>query len=125
MNETTKKELSKLPITAAFWILVLFVFNVIFPLFFLFEPLARLTLLCAAIWIALTFFCIPRLGLSRALAVGHLPWVFLVYQLFNHFLTVSFTGPTGFDLWVVATALLNLLAIVYDLLFYLRYIGGD
>ncbi|MCB1148885.1 MAG: hypothetical protein KDK48_01865 [Chlamydiia bacterium] len=98
---------------------LLFIFNIVTPLFFLHKGDARLILAAGLASLVLTLFLYARFGKSRILALGHIFWVPLVYYLWRTLPDVI--GSETYDLWLLSVLMINSIALVFDCIALIRF----
>ena len=105
------------------WLLVLIVFNIVVPLFYLNQPEALVTVIVfftsAMFMVLLTVWT----GFSRMLGVGPVLWVPLLLWLWTRLDQIP--ADDLFGLWVRALMRSNVISWVMDAIDVTRYLRGD
>ncbi len=117
------KGLLKMPIYAQLWVMLLMVFNMVIPLFYLGLFEAKLVLAVFMFSAMLMALITSRTGFSRLLGAGHFAWfpllAFLLTRL-ESFPAEQFTG-----LWLRGLIVVNMISLVIDVVDVARYMRGD
>ena len=117
------KGLLKLPLPSRLWVMLLVVFNMVIPLFYLGRLEAKVVLLVILASMTLMTILTALTGFSRLLGLAHILWFPLIYFLWtrlDNLPTESFYG-----LWIRALIVLNAVSLIMDVADVIRYVAGD
>jgi hypothetical protein len=117
------KGIMKMPIHWRLWLMLLVVFNLVMPLFFLNRVEAQVVVgaLIASMMLmtVLTNLC----GFTRLLGLGHIFWFPLLYFLWTRLAQIP--ADDIFGIWVRALIVLNAASLVIDVVDVIRYVAGE
>jgi len=117
------KGMLRMPIPVRIWLLVLIVFNMVVPLFYVNRPEALVTVIVFFASVMFMVLLTAWTGFSRMLGFGHVLWVPLLWWLWTRLDQIP--ADDLFGLWVRALMLLNVISLVIDAIDVTRYIRGD
>ena len=117
------KGIMGMPLQWRLWMMLLVAANLVVPFFFLDRLEAQAVL--AALLTSLVLFSVltARVGFTRLLGLGHVPWVPLVWFLGTRLGDIP---PEDFyGIWIRAVIVLNAASLVIDAVDVIRYVSGD
>ena len=117
------KGMLRMPIAVRMWLLVLIVFNMVVPLFYVNRPEALVTVIVFFASVMFMVLLTAWTGFSRMLGFGHVLWVPLLLWLWTRLDQIP--ADDLFGLWVRALMLLNVISLVIDAIDVTRYLRGD
>lgn len=106
-----------------FWILIMVLGNGVAPFFFLFEPVAMITVVSFCTGGLIASAMASSHGFTKLLGVMHGPWVPMVaFQVY----VLAYQNPTGvFKTWLIASIVVSSVSIVLDAVDIVRYMMGE
>ncbi len=98
------------------------VVNFFIPLVLIFHIEAQVTIICALVGVALGLIIFKFDGYRRLLALMHLPWVFLVFFLWER---LQFYRSWDFlGIWLKSLILINSISLLLDIKDLILYFSG-
>ncbi len=120
---TFHKGLLKSPIRVRLWLMLLVVFNLVVPLFFLDRLEAQVVLAALLASMLLMTVLTGLTGFTRLLGLGHILWVPMLWFLWGRLGHIP--ADDAFGLWIRVLMILNAISLVVDGVDVIRYIAGD
>ncbi|MEE9213079.1 MAG: hypothetical protein V3U29_10550 [Phycisphaeraceae bacterium] len=120
---TFHKGLLKSPIRVRLWLMLLVVFNLVVPLFFLDRLEAQVVLAALLASMLLMTVLTGLTGFTRLLGLGHILWVPMLWFLWGRLGQIP--ADDAFGLWLRVLMILNAISLVVDGVDVIRYIAGD
>ncbi len=120
---TFNKGLLKSPIHVRLWLMLLVVFNLVVPLFFLDRLEAQVVLAALLASMLLMTVLTGLTGFTRLLGLGHVLWVPMLWFLWGRLGQIP--ADDAFGLWIRVLIILNAISLVIDAVDVIRYIAGD
>ncbi len=115
--------ISKMPIYAQAWVMLLVAANLVVPLFYLTRWESKVVAGTFLMGALLMTIITALSGFSRLLGLGHFLWFPMLYFLWtrlDHFPATDFFG-----IWLRILILMNAISLVIDVTDVIRYIMGD
>lgn len=117
------KGVMSLPIHWRLWVMGLVAFNLVIPLFFI-NRLEAQVVVAAFFASALLMTGLTALtGYTRAVGLGHVLWIPMLYFLWTRLDLVPVDDVFGF--WIRALMAMNAISLVIDTLDVIRYAAGN
>jgi hypothetical protein len=112
-----------MPLYAQAWVMLLMIFNMVVPMFYLNRTEAQVAL-CVFMLSALLMMILTALsGFSRLLGLGHFLWFPLLYFLWSR---LDQNPPNDFfGIWLLVLMMLNAISLVIDVKDVILYVAGD
>ena len=120
---TFNKGMLKSPIQVRLWLMLLVVFNLVVPLFFLDRLEAQVVLAALLVSMLLMTVLTGLTGFTRLLGLGHVLWVPMLWFLWGRLGQIP--ADDAFGLWIRVLIILNAISLVIDAVDVIRYIAGD
>jgi len=117
------KGIFKMPLPWRLWLMLLFIANLVIPLFFLDRLEAQLILGAMLASMILIIVVSARAGFTRLLGLGHILWFPLLYFLGTRLSQIP--ADDFFGVWIRVLMALNAVSLVVDTIDVIRYIAGD
>ena len=105
------------------WLAGLMGLNMALPLVYIEHPEAQYTLAAAMTGGGIGLVLVKVQGFTRLLGLMHLPWVVLMFYLWNQL--PLHPEMDGFGLWLRLVLLANGLSLIIDTVDVVRYIAGE
>jgi len=111
------------PLRIRVWLLILIIFNGLFPLFYLNRIEAQFTLAALLIGMMIGMILFKIQGFTRLLGLMHILWIPLVLYLIIRWNQYPITE--WFGIWIRGVVLLNIVSLVLDMTDVVKFIAGD
>jgi len=106
-------ELKELGLYWGVWLKILGFFNFVLPVFFIYHPMAQITILVFLVQAIAMLFLFSIYGFVPLLGIAHFGWFFLLYFFFKNFSMLEEVGLV-FKLWFFSIIAVNSVSLVID-----------
>ena len=117
------KGVMRAPTSVRLWLMLLIVFNLVVPLFYLHRVEAQIILGAFLSSVVLMTILTGLSGFTRLIGLGHIFWIPLLYFLWSRLGQIP--ADELFGIWIRGLIGVNAISLVIDGVDVLRYIAGD